>query len=415
LSVKDDAAAAFAAAFYFRLREGRTVGDAVKIARHELRDARKDDVAWLGYSLHAHPNLRVALGEDVLMVSADVKESPLRLPSLEWRPDRSPPGALLRADYGVVPFHFRRSEIDDLERWCRFDEFLGIRLYTGAGGMGKTRLALEICRRLRAEGWQAGFVDATRSAEETWRDLVDIGGPRLLVVDDAETQSLLLKALLREIHTEADDAPIRLLLLARAALDWWEQLKTEEEGAGELLSGPATRWYTLQPLAFSVEDRAESYRIAAAAFAETLNREGTDEPPEGLEAEHYKRALLLHMSALAAIEGVDVKGEDDILDYILNHERQVWRRLADERNLPKEVVIGIGRAMAAITLGGGVEDEEKAVLAMRGLNFFRDATESTLVSVARLLRETYPGENRWIDPVMPDLLGEHLIMRERWR
>jgi len=65
--------------------------------------------------------------------------------------------------------------------------------------------------------------------------------------------------------------------------------------------------------------------------------------------------------------------------------------------------------MAAITLGGGVDDEEKAVLAMRGLRFFHDEKESVLTGVARLLRETYPGENRWIEPVMPDLLGEHLI------
>jgi hypothetical protein len=385
----------------------------MKAARHEIRDAkRNEDLAWLAYSLHGHPNLRVAFGEDVLVVSSGVRESPLRLPSPEWRPDRSPPGALLRADYGVVPFHFRQPEIGDLEGWCRSGDQLGIRLYTGAGGMGKTRLALELCRRLRDDGWQAGLVDHERPAEETWRDLVEIGGPRLLIVDYAETRRPLLIPLLREIDKTDDEAPIRVLLLARAALDWWEQLKTEGEGVGELLSGPATRWHTLQPLAFSVDDRAESYRIAAAAFAEQLEKELSDEPPEDLEAEHYKRALLLHMSALAATEGVDVKGEDGILDFVLNRERRFWKTHAVERELPKEVTTGIGRAMAAITLGGGVDGEEQAVLAMRGLKFFHDEKESVLTGVARLLRETYPGENRWIDPVMPDLLGEHLIMRE---
>ncbi len=422
LSVNDTAAHELAAIFYRELREGRTVGNALRTARRELRkprerdDAAKDDVAWLAYSLHAHPNLRVVPGEDVLeTVSVEVPDPPLKLPELRWRPDRSPPGALLRAEYGVVPFHFRQTEVEDLEDWCRSGDDLGIRLYTGAGGMGKTRLALELCQRLRADGWQAGLVEPERPPEETWRDLVEIGGPRLLIVDYAETRRPLLVPLLREIYQGEDDAPIRVLLLARAALDWWEQLKTEGDGVGELLSGPATRWYTLQPLALSSEDRAESYRIATEAFADQLDKQAPDDMPDDLDAEHYRRALLLHMRALATIDGVHLKredGEDGVLDYVLDRERRFWQKLAVERELAKDVATGIGRAMAAITLGGGVDGEEQAVLAMRGLAFFKDEKENVLTRVAWLLRETYPGENRWIEPVMPDLLGEHLIMRE---
>ncbi len=420
LSVEDTAARQLATVFYRELREGSTVGEALMTARRELRRPEaEDDLAWLAYSLHGHPNLRLVRGEDFLEtvsvelpVPVDPPDPPLKLPELRWRPDRSPPGALLRAEYGVVPFHFRQTEIENLEAWCRGDKSLGIRLYTGAGGMGKTRLALEICQRLRADGWQAGLVDPERPPADTWHDLSEIGGPRLLIVDYAETRRPLLVPLLREIYKTESDAPIRVLLLARAALDWWEQLKTEGDGVGDLLSGPATRWYTLQPLAFSAEDRAESYKIALTSFAEQLEKGVPGELPEDLDADHYKRALLLHMSALAAIDGVEVKGEDGILDYVLDRERRFWRKHAVERKLAPEVSTGIGRAMAAITLGGGVDDEQQAVLAMRGLAFFKDEKENVLTVVARLLRETYPGENRWIDPVMPDLLGEHLIMRE---
>jgi hypothetical protein len=31
--------------------------------------------------------------------------------------------------------------------------------------------------------------------------------------------------------------------------------------------------------------------------------------------------------------------------------------------------------------------------------------------VVRLLHDSYPGEN-WIEPVQPDLLGEHLVEKE---
>jgi len=419
-SVNSVRACRFAQAFYEEIQEGRTLGEAVVSARHKLREEDPDEMAWLAYSLYGNPNARIVFGDRQPIqkespVSVVEKLSPLIYPELQWRVDRSPPGALLRAEYGVVPFHFRQREVEDLEAWCRSEADLGVRLYTGAGGMGKTRLALEICTKLRDEGWQTGLVDVERPPEETWKILCEIGAPRLLIVDYAETRRPLLVPLLREIYRSDDKNPTRVLLLARAALDWWEQLKSEGDGVGELLSGPATRWHTLQPLALSSDDRLDSYKIAAQAFSDELGKGMIEDAPENLAAEHYQRALILHMSALAAIDGVRLKhedGEDGILDYILDRERRFWQKLAVEWELTPEVATGIGRAMAAITLGGGVDGLEYAVLAMRGLAFFKDEEEGILRSVARLLREIYPGTSRWIEPVMPDLLGEHLIMRE---
>ena len=425
-TVADGRALEFAKVVYGELRECKTLSEAVQGARRQLREDQPDDLTWLAYSLYAHPNARVFFGDEALpeVVSggesqaeaatvAAASEPVLMIPEHRWRPDRSPPGALLRAEYGVVPFHFRRDELEDLDAWCRDGAAVKARLYTGAGGMGKTRLALEICKRLRGEGWRAGLVDASRSPEEIWRALEERGGPRILVVDYAETRRDLLIPLLRRIY-RTEGGPIRLLLLARAALDWWEQLKSEGEGVGELLAGPATSRYSLQALAFSPTERAESYRIAVDAFAEKLERSPSEGPPEDLEAEHFERALLLHMSALAAVEGVEVKGEDGILDYVLDREHRFWRRQAVERGLSKQLVTGIGRAMGAITLGGGVEGESQGVEVLRGLKFFDGQKRDVLVDVARLLRACYPGDpgNRWIDPVMPDLLGEHLIQRE---
>lgn len=67
--------------------------------------------------------------------------------------------------------------------------------------------------------------------------------------------------------------------------------------------------------------------------------------------------------------------------------------------------------MALITLEGGVEGEGKAVEALRQLRFFADYSIAVLIQVAHLLHECYPGD-RWIEPILPDLLGEHLIQRE---
>lgn len=414
LPVRDKAAGLFASAVYQELRAGKTLAAAVRTARHEVRRARPGDpLSPLAYILHAHPKLRIHLGGSVLQaVPIGARSSPLHLPNQRWNPDRHSPGALLRAEFGVVPFHFRIDAMENLEAWCLADPLLGIRLYTGPGGMGKTRLALEVCRRLRARGWQAGFVPHHRSAAETWATLEEIGGARLLVIDYSETRRPLIVALLKQILQSNGSAPVRILLLARAALDWWDQLRAAGEGVGELLSGPATHWHELRPLAFSLADRRESYRIAAEAFADRLDRPTSVPLPDDLAAKHFKIALLLHINALAAIEGVEVRGENGILDYVLHRERRFWKERGEVWELPPEVARGIGRAMATITLAGGVESEHQAVLAMRGLRFFQDEKESLLISVARILRETYPGEHYWIEPVLPDLLGEHLIQRE---
>jgi hypothetical protein len=278
--------------------------------------------------------------------------------------------------------------------------------------MGKTRLALEAASRLRAEGWRAGLLtpDSARSMAETWRSLARPEGKVFAVVDYAETRRELLVPLLREMY-RADRGPIRLLLLARAALDWWEQLKTEGDGVGELLAGPATSRHSLAALAMTTEQRDRSFRLAGEAFAERLGQAPPQEVPEHLDQPLFDRILLLHMAALAAIEGVPVKDEDGVLDYVLDRERRYWRLRAGDRKLPPTMVSSIGRAMAAITLGGGVGGEAEALEVLRGLCDFSGVTGSLLLGVARLLHECYPGD-RWIAPILPDLLGEHLVQRE---
>jgi hypothetical protein len=103
----------------------------------------------------------------------------------------------------------------------------------GPGGLGKTRLLIELIQDLTEEGWLAGFVNYDvlghpvrgPQFENLVRDGCDAQG-LLLVVDYAEGRAEEVKALARLIieRERAGRAPARLVLLSRAAGDWWHDL-----------------------------------------------------------------------------------------------------------------------------------------------------------------------------------------------
>jgi hypothetical protein len=336
------------------------------------------------------------------------------IPSRAWFPDRSPPGALLRAEYGIVPFHGREREISDIVAWCEAPPQVGVALWTGPGGMGKSRLFIEACREMRyrtsgQKAWRTGFLapEVPNIPESLWNDILRKAVPLLLVVDYAETRRDQLRALLTRA-ANVSEGPVRIVLLARGADDWWEAMKIEGGGVGDLLTSTSTKRTYLKPLATGGAARLKSYELAAEKFALALGKPTPVGAPDDLEGGHFSIALLLHMAALAAVEGVQVKGDQGILDWMLNRERGFWTRLAAGRGLPGNVGEVILEAMALATLEGGVRTRPEAVELLGRLGLLQDQPALVRDAVANLLHETYPGD-RWIEPLLPDLLGEHLV------
>lgn len=144
------------------------------------------------------------------------------------------PAALLDPRRGLVGFIGRERELSGLLDWCEDGRTRGLRLVTGPGGVGKTRLSVELCARLEPRGWRwvrAGDgqeASALAAARREWPGRV------LLVVDYAETR-IGLGELLRAVA--ADAGPVRVLLLARSAGEWWDRLVGAEPAVRELLAG----------------------------------------------------------------------------------------------------------------------------------------------------------------------------------
>jgi hypothetical protein len=197
------------------------------------------------------------------------------------------PASLLTAERGVVGFVGRVDELAALERWCIDAGAARVRLLTGPGGVGKTRLVLKLAERLEARGWGYLLVGDGREATalEDLREASE--GSVLVVVDYAETRAGLAE-LLRSVVAD-DGRRVRLLLVARAAGEWWDRL-----GSGERPVRQVHARATVEQMALTADvgaglTDAEIVTAAAADFARVL---GVDPVPSVVVAESGGRARI---------------------------------------------------------------------------------------------------------------------------
>ena len=133
-----------------------------------------------------------------------------------------------------MEFTGRERELAELIAWSENGEAVRVRLLTGTGGVGKTRLALELAGRLREVGWAGHFIGDQQEAGALEAIRVATSGRLLLVVDYAETR-IGLPALLRAAVDDSGLA-LRVLLLARSGGQWWDQLGAGEPAVRDLIA-----------------------------------------------------------------------------------------------------------------------------------------------------------------------------------
>ena len=178
--------------------------------------------------------IQLALGE----LGANIH---LRIP--KPRPKIRRLSELLHAHNEFIGLTGRDRELQKLSAFCRDAAPFGWRVVYGDGGLGKTRLALELAKKHKEEGWDAGFMDGDVLGRfvrhvgfDAWQPLNDT----LIVVDYAASKVEDLKKLVTHcaryalsVEEEGETAPrVCLLLLERHAEEahgWLEDLR----GSGE--------------------------------------------------------------------------------------------------------------------------------------------------------------------------------------
>jgi len=124
------------------------------------------------------------------------------------------------------------------------------------------------------------------------------------------------------------------------------------------------------------------------------------------------------MAALAAVQGRKIEEEEELLKAILGWERGVWEKeIEDIPKLegPKRDLLFdcFSSAVAGFTLIDGASTHAHAKEAL--LRFCTDLNEDRPElpnQLLKLLRRLYPGLERFLDGLQPDLLGEQLVILE---
>src|ERR1017187_5169056 len=357
----------------------------------------------------------------------------------DWAAD-SGAAWLLRPEAEVVGFR-PRPELGELAGWCVGGGRLGVRLVTGEGGSGKTRLAVQLERGRGAGWWRGGGGSGkTRLALQLERELAghgwrtlwvqrgregsavaavrDSGEPAVLVVDYAETRPGLA-GLLAEAVAAGGCPDVRVVLLARSAGEWWRQLLAGADYRLSVVLEQAEP-LCLGPLA-GAGGRQELFGEAVTAFAGRLGVARPDarlllDDPGAVVLVVHAAALLAVLDHAAAGGGpARVYSAGEVLTGLLGHEARYWHKSAVARGLVLDT--GVQRLAVAVACLAGAGSETEAAGLLACVPDLAGSAERR-GQVARWLHDLYPAPagggmgGEWLGALRPDRVAEHLVTSE---
>ncbi len=256
---------------------------------------------------------------------------------------------LLKPEYRLVPY-LGEAQVqmrDELVAWAQGlgrdgVPRLGMRLYTGPGGAGKTRLLIEAGEDLRRTGWAVYFLGESVTPADAGY-FSETPCPTVLILDYVTDRQGMVEALLKQMARQRQHraAPLALILLERTAPRWFEALAVsihdpEYVGLPELLALPTMQKQALAIPPLSTEaERRELFAQAVASFAKIIRTDGPD--PGALPSDLPQRPLFVLLLALLAATGGDMahlRDENEILAATWRRERGLWRQKLQHAGLP---------------------------------------------------------------------------------
>ena len=233
----------------------------------------------------------------------------------------------LMFDSEYFPFSGREEELARLTEFCEAEDRLLWWSVTGPGGMGKSRLVFEFCKKMRTEGWKVNRFEASPSRGGEARRLEELPGwtpdvaKTIVVLDDVQAYMESVCTWMTRMDRTPRSEELRILLLEREGKSisdssWLgSDFKTSHldewcHGEGFLYLNPMT------------DDQLMAVMTDyAAAAGKTLNAELLLKTLERVDPE-FKRPLYAVAIADARCQGKDPTNwdRDKILDTLLDRE-----------------------------------------------------------------------------------------------
>jgi tetratricopeptide (TPR) repeat protein len=319
--------------------------------------------------------------------------------------------SLLRADSETVRFRGRRGELDHLADWCQGSNF-SAKLLTGPGGQGKTRLARELAAIMREKSWTCGLVAVDTDIAYISEFLNRLRVPTLLIVDYAEVRPRQVVELIRAGTSRRIETPLRILLIARSAGDWWELITKSDLRK----TARNVEVMKLDALETTLHGRQQAYGEAVRDLAVRLGRNVVEVAvPPDIAHRRYDSALMLQMAALASLlESNGNAANKTPEDIILEHEEPYWFNAASTYGIPVHPRTQ-RRAVAVASLCGATSEDE-ALSLLADIPGISDQSEDIRLRTALWLRDLYPPVDSsetlptaFLGTLQPDRIAEHLV------
>jgi tetratricopeptide (TPR) repeat protein len=282
---------------------------------------------------------------------------------------------------------------------------------SGAAGSGKSRLALELCRRAQPS-WAAGFLSRV-SAFDQWTEY-NPAMPTLIVVDYVAGRVSAVSDMVLQLGRSVSSRSrrVRVLLVEREENRPWRSTFLREDSHGESVEIASLQYgepLRLGPL------RADALHAMAADVATALNatwyaerQQAFDQRLGALDA--FGRPLFAMIAAADVISaGQGQSPGKTIITAILSREKARWRQTtksdSDTRRMENLVVLA--------TLVGGIAPRPDgfSFLARTGvsqllpdMDLFDDASFRELVGVS--------ADEPLLAGLQPDILGERFVLNQ---
>ncbi|MGA5096848.1 tetratricopeptide repeat protein [Streptomyces lavendulocolor] len=327
------------------------------------------------------------------------------------------PSQLLLAHHEIVPFTGRVDELKALSARMELSAADGepvtpsVTLLHGQGGLGKTRLAVELARRSAKGRWRVWQATQTSAVPQVAPG--GLGRRALVVVDHAERwPSRDLTSLLANLAlARGKDQELRVLLIARSP-GWWslllDDLREQGYAQDDILLKPTDE--------ADLKARALAFTTARDRFAEVLGlpprHAAAIAVPDNLDHEAYGLTLTVHMAALVAVYARTSDGGEPPRDpgalsgYLLDRERGHWAKLARPERGGVAVDV-MAQAVYTATLARP-RPYETALSALRAAEVELPDQHPRLLAEHSACYPAAESEER-LQPLYPDRLGEDFV------